>query len=52
MTPELEELLESSFRLTKTLEQVLPKEATDYILDLIAKDNAHRKFLKITDEQN
>ena len=52
MTPELEELLESSFKLTKTLEQVLPKEAVDYILDLIAKDSAHRKFLKITDEQN
>lgn len=50
MSPELEELLESSFRLRKTLEQVLPKEAIDYILELIAKDSAHRKFLNITEE--
>jgi hypothetical protein len=50
MTPELEEFLESSFKLRKLLEQVLPKEAVDYILTLIAKDGAHRKFLKITEE--
>ena len=50
MTPELEEFLSKSFTLSKTLEQVLSKEAVDYILDLIAKDGAHRKFLKITDE--
>ena len=50
MTPELEEFLESSFKLRKLLEQALPKEAVDYILVLIAKDGAHRKFLKITEE--
>lgn len=50
MTPELEEFLESSFKLRKLLEQVLPQEAVDYILMLIAKDGAHRKFLKITEE--
>lgn len=50
MTPELEEFLESSFKLRKLLEQVLPKEAVDYILMLVAKDGAHRKFLKITEE--
>ena len=50
MTPELEEFLSKSFTLSKTLEQVLPKEAVEYILDLIAKDSAHRKFLKLTDE--
>jgi hypothetical protein len=47
---ELEELFSSSFKIRKILEQVLPKEAIDYILDLIAKDFAHRKFLKITEE--
>ena len=50
MTPELEELFSSSFKVRKTLEQVLPKEAIDYLLDLVAKDFAHRKYLKITEE--
>jgi hypothetical protein len=50
ISAEVEELLEGSFRLRKTLEQVLPKEAVDYILRLIVKDGAHRKFLKITKE--
>jgi hypothetical protein len=50
MSPELEEFFSSSFNVRKTLEQVLPKEAVDYILNLIAKDGAHRKFLKITEE--
>ena len=45
MTTELEELLESSFKLRKILEQVLSKEAVDYILQLLSKDAAHRKFL-------
>ena len=47
---ELEDLLSSSFKLRKTLEQVLPKEAVDYLLELIAKDSAHRKFINITEE--
>ena len=50
MRPELEDLLENLFTLRKTLEQILQKDAVDYIIDLIAKDNAHRKFLKITEE--
>ena len=50
MTPELEEFLNSSFKLRKILEPVLPKEALDYILELIARDSAHRKFLKLTEE--
>jgi hypothetical protein len=50
MSNELEELLESSFKLRKTLEQVLPKEVIDYILDLISKDVAHRKYLQLTKE--
>jgi hypothetical protein len=50
MSPELEELLHSSFRLRQTLSQVLPKEAVDYIMELIAKDGAHRKYLKLIEE--
>jgi hypothetical protein len=50
MNTELEELLESSFKMRKLLEQVLPKEAVDYILNLLAKDGAHRKYLKIVGE--
>ena len=52
MSPELEEFLESSFKLRKLLEQVLSKEAVDYILTLVARDAAHRKFLKITEEKD
>lgn len=50
MRPELEDFFENLFTLRKTLEQILQKDAVDYIIDLIAKDNAHRKFLKITEE--
>jgi hypothetical protein len=50
ISTELEQLLSSSFKLRKTLEQVLPKEAIDYIIDLIAKDGAHRKYLEIVKE--
>ena len=49
MSPELEEFLSNSFKLRRTLEQSLPKEAVDYLLLLIAKDGAHKKFLKLTD---
>ena len=52
MSPELEELLHSSFRLRQTLSQVLPKEAVDYIMELIAKDGAHRKYLKLIEEED
>ena len=50
LSPEIEELLSSSFKLRKAFEQVLPKEAVDYILLLIARDGAHRNFLKLTED--
>ena len=50
ISPELDEFLAGSFKLRKTLEQVLPKEAIDYILHLVAKDFAHRKYLKLVEE--
>ena len=52
LSPELEELLENKFKLRKALEQVLPAEAITYLISLIAKDIAHRKFLKLTEENN
>ena len=52
MSPELEELLQSTFKLRQTLLQVLPKEAVDYIMELIVKDEAHRKYLKLIEEEN
>ena len=50
MSPELEEFLCNRFRLRKTLEQVLPQEAVSYILELIVKDGAHKKYLKVVEE--
>ena len=50
MTAELEEFLQNSFALRKTLQQTLPKEAIDYILEIIAKDGAHQKYVKIVEE--
>lgn len=50
MTPQLDELFSNKFAMRKALEQVLPKEAVDYILLLIVKDSAHRRFLEITEE--
>lgn len=50
MTAELENLLESTYKLRKTLEQALPPEAVNYLIELVAKDGAHRKYLKIVEE--
>ena len=50
MTNELDEYLRSTFKLRKILGQVIPKEATDYILELIVKDTLHRDYLSITEE--
>jgi hypothetical protein len=50
MSPELENLLHGTFKLRQTLAQVLPQEAVDYIVELIVKDGAHRKLLKLMEE--
>ena len=50
MTKELEELLNSKNQIRKTISQVLPQEAADYIINLIAKDNAYRKYVDNTKE--
>ena len=52
MSPELEELLHSTFILRQTLLKVLQPEAVNYIMELIAKDGAHRKYLKLIEEES
>ena len=51
MTAELENLLASSYKLRKILSQSLPPELVDYILELVVKDGAHRKYLKIVEDE-
>ena len=50
MSPELEELLHSTFKLRQTLSQILPVDAVNYIMELVAKDGAHRKYLQLAEE--
>ena len=50
MSPEIEELFRCSYTLRQKLLQVLPKEAVDYIIQLIVQDSAHKKLLSITEE--
>ena len=50
MTKDTEELLECSFKLRKVLGQVLPPDAVDYIMNPIAKDGAHQRYLDIVKE--
>ena len=53
MSPELEELLHSTFILRQILSTTtLSKEAVDYIMELVAKDRAHHKYLKLIEEEN
>ena len=52
LSPELEELFSSTFKIKKILSPVLPPEAVDYLCELIAKDGAHRKFLELTEMQD
>ena len=52
LTPEIENLLAGTFKLRQTLSSVLPPEAVNYIIELIVKDDAHRKFLEITNMQD
>ena len=50
MSSEVEELLESTWKLRRIMISVLPEEAVDHIIDLIVKDSAHRKFLALCDD--
>jgi hypothetical protein len=50
MTEEFEQLFDSTFLLRKQLSQVLSKEAVDYIIKLVVLDQAHKKYLKLSSE--
>lgn len=50
MTPELEQFFHNTFVLRQTLSKVLPPEAVNYIMELIARDGAHRKYIKLMEE--
>ena len=52
MSSEVEKLFESSIRVRKILEQVFPKEAVDYITLLITKDLAHKKYIKLAEDND
>ena len=41
------EILECLWQLRNTFNQVIPADLTDYIIDLIAKDQAHQKLLNL-----
>ena len=50
MKKEVDEYLDNSFKLSRALEQMMPKDVSDYIMELIAKDKAHKKYLNIVEE--
>ncbi len=50
MSPELENLVHNTSQLRRVLAQVLSSEAVDYIMELIVKDLAHKKYLKLAGE--
>lgn len=44
------EILECLWQLRNTFNQVIPSDLTDYIIELIAKDQAHQKLLELEKE--
>lgn len=42
------EIINTLWQLNKSLAQILPEDLTEYIVTLIAKDQAHQKFLELT----
>lgn len=52
LSPELEELFSSTFKVRQALSSVLSPEAVKYLCELIAKDAAHRKFLELVEMQD
>ena len=42
------EILEALWQLRNTFNQVIPSDLTDYIIELIAKDQAHQKYIQLT----
>ena len=50
MSEELKELLGSTFVLRQRLAAVLPPDAVDYLVGLVARDGAHRRMEEICAE--
>ncbi len=50
MTEEVKQLLNSSFLLNQLLSNVLPKEAVDYIINLVVLDQAHQRYSELTSD--
>ena len=48
MSPEIEVILSNKRKLRNSLMSILQEEMVNYILTLIAYDEAHRNFLNIT----
>lgn len=48
MSPQIEEIIRNKRGLRNLLMSILPEEMVNYILTLIAYDEAHRNFLNIT----
>ena len=42
------EILECLWQLRNTFNQVIPSDLTDYIIELITKDQSHQKLLELT----
>ena len=42
------EILEALWQLRNTFNQVISSDLTDYIIELIAKDQAHQKYIQLT----
>ena len=51
VTPELEDLFEHTLKLRQVLTPVLPPDAVNYIISLVAQDSAHRKYLKLIEPE-
>ena len=44
------EIIDRTWQLKNSLNQVIPADLTDYIIELIVKDQAHENYLKLTKE--
>ena len=48
LSEQSKEIISALWELKRSLAQVLPKDLCEYIVDLVAKDQAHQKFLELT----
>lgn len=48
LSKESKEILNNKLQLKKSLSQILPKDLIDYMIELIALNQAHQRFLELT----